>query len=104
LGWKKNDTSKNSGMLVGSAFFVRKDDKSVVLIEEWYSICHKKKNLINDSASQYPNDPEFIDHRHDQSIFSLLRKLNGSLIIPDETFFTDWEKNKEFPIHIKRIK
>lgn len=29
----------------------------------------------------------FIDNRHDQSIFSILRKIYGSIILNDETWF-----------------
>ncbi len=101
---EKDEEIKNSGMLVGGVFFVIKNKNSVDLINEWYSICHSKRHLIDDSKSEYPNDHEFISHRHDQSIFSLLRKINGSLIIKDETFFYNWSENKRFPIHTKRLR
>lgn len=101
---EKEEAIKNSGMLVGGVFFLKKDSNSIKLIDEWFSICHSKKYLINDSNSRYPNDPEFIAHRHDQSIFSLLRKLRGSLIIKDEKYFYEWGENKIFPIHTKRLR
>ena len=43
------------------------------LVKEWYEIgCNY--NLIDDSPSINMNYPTFIEHRHDQSIFSLLTK------------------------------
>lgn len=101
---EKNKAIKNSGQLIAGVFFIRKDMNSQKLVDEWYSICHYKKDLINDSDSIYPNDPSFIEHRHDQSIFSLLRKLKGSLIIKDETWFSNWNENKHLPIHARRLK
>lgn len=101
---EKNEELKNTGMLVGGVFFIRKDESSINLINEWYSICHSKRKLIDDSESKYPNDATFKAHRHDQSIFSLLRKMNGSLILEDETFFYDWDEKKMFPIHTKRLR
>ena len=52
--------------------------------------------------------------RHDQSILSLLRKIYGTEIIPDETFFKHsievhplcWDDpvSLEFPFHARRIR
>ena len=48
--------------------------------------------LIDDTPSEVAELPEFIEHRHDQSIFSLLvKQSNQHAIIPDETeWFGDW--------------
>lgn len=43
------------------------------LVEEWYTLSCDYQN-IDDSPSQLPNDSGFREHRHDQSIFSLLAK------------------------------
>lgn len=104
FGLENDEMIKNSEMLNATIFFIRKDNRSIALVDEWYSISHCKRGLINDTKSKYQNDPEFIDHRHDQSVFSMLRKLRGSLIIRDETFFYKWDENKEFPIHARRLK
>ena len=43
------------------------------LVDEWYDLCCDY-HLIDDSESINKNVDNFIDHRHDQSIFSLLTK------------------------------
>jgi len=43
-------------------------------------------NLANDSPSKHPEHPEFIQHRHDQSIFSLLYKKAGLTGFTDESY------------------
>ena len=48
-------------------------DKTRKLINEWYDIGCDYNN-IDDSPSIKPNDQNFKQHRHDQSIFSLLTK------------------------------
>lgn len=101
---ENNEEIKNTGMLVGGVYFIQKNKHSINLVNEWYLTCHSKRNLIDDSLSKHPNDSTFIAHRHDQSIFSLLRKINGSLILKDETFFSNWEVMKRFPIHTKRLR
>lgn len=47
-------------------------------------------SLVDDSYSQSPNFPEYIEGRHDQSIFSVLTKLSGGTALPaTETVPTD---------------
>ena len=48
-------------------------DKTRTLVNRWYELCCNY-HLIDDSPSIAPNLPEFIEHRHDQAIFSLLTK------------------------------
>jgi hypothetical protein len=48
-------------------------DKTRDLVNEWYEICCDY-HLIDDSPSILPNTEDFIEHRHDQSVFSLLTK------------------------------
>lgn len=101
---EENDEIINSGQLMATSFFMRKDRSSVNLIEKWFNICHEYKNLVDDSPSSYPNDPIFIKHSYDQSIFSVLRKLHGSIILGHETYFENWDENRHFPIHERRWK
>ena len=46
---------------------------SLDFVDEWLRFAVQRP-LINDSPSKVPNYPGFIEHRHDQSIFSLLSK------------------------------
>jgi len=48
-------------------------DKTSLLIDEWYKICCYY-HMIDDSPSMAANLDCFIEHRHDQAIFSLLTK------------------------------
>ncbi len=87
----------NSEQLVGGIIIMRKCKYVVDIINMWYSIACENYHYIDDSKNE-EIDPDFKEHRHDQSIFSLLCKLKGSTIIKDETWFDDWEKGKKFPI------
>jgi hypothetical protein len=109
--WTKNDicqhlgASQNellSGQLVGGIFLLRKCKAVVDLVDKWYET-GSNYNLIDDSPSLTPNIPEFRENRHDQSIWSILRKHHGSIILPDETYFLDWNSNgKNYPIWATR--
>ena len=50
--------------------------KTRQLVDEWYELCCDYRN-IDDSPSLSPNAPHFIDHRHDQAVFSLLTKKHA---------------------------
>jgi hypothetical protein len=108
--WTKMDTMAylnasdlaNTGQLMATSFVIRKCAHTVKLVNLWYYIsCNY--HLIDDTPSQLPNDKSFREHRHDQSIWSILRKQLGATIIPDETWFSDWSDGASFPILAKRI-
>jgi len=68
-----NEKYLNSIQHQASALCILKCDKTYNLIKEWYNIsCNY--NLLDDSTNIYINDYTFREHRHDQSIFSLLTK------------------------------
>ncbi len=65
------------------------------ILDRQYENCHDPY-LFSDKYTQ-PNK----NHRHDQSISSMLYKtMGGSLIIPDETY----PVNKDYPINAARLK
>jgi len=60
----------------------------VAFIDEWYAgVCNY--HLVDDTPSAAPNDPEFIEHRHDQAILTLLAYRFGAYVIQDETYPVD---------------
>jgi hypothetical protein len=67
---------------------MKKCDIITQLINEWYSIISSNYNYIDDSPSIKMNNKEFIEHRHDQSVFNLLvKKFN---LINYELNPSDW--------------
>jgi hypothetical protein len=70
------DEYLNSIQRQASSICFLKCKKTYDLVKEWYEIgCNY--NLIDDSPSKIPNLSGFNDHRHDQSIFSLLTKKHN---------------------------
>lgn len=91
--------------------FIRKCDESIRLVKEWLDIYENNIGLIDNSKSKSEDPLGFVEHRHDQSIFSILAKLNGVETIsayeywyPHAIFplFPDWKILKNYPIHAKR--
>ena len=90
----------HSNQLIAGAFILRKCEHTRKIINEWYTIT-ENYHLIDDSPSILPNDNSFSENRHDQSIFSLLRKKYGTISIIDETNQWRWDENEyiHFPIY-----
>ena len=87
LGASQSDLS--SGQFVGGIFLIRKSKSTVDLVDRWYDACCNYR-LLDDSPSIVPNDPNFKENRHDQSIWSLLRKQYTGMVLSEETFFRDF--------------
>jgi hypothetical protein len=56
-----------------SSIIIEVCDKTRQFIKEWYELCCIY-HFIDDTPSVIPNCANFIEHRHDQSVFSLLFK------------------------------
>ena len=92
------DKLGKSKQLVGGILGFLKNDKSVSYIEETLSILKEDPLLITDYYNDYLKHPNFIDHRHDQSLMSLLYKCLGyTNIIPDHTWSTNWAELNHVP-------
>lgn len=85
---------------ISGIFVLRKCNHTMELINKWYNIISNNYNLIDDSPSNAINDESFSENRHDQSVFSLLRKKYGTISILDETQTITWsnEEFSKFPI------
>ncbi len=65
-------------MVEAGRLIIKKNDLTMKFIKEWLYYCTNDYRNIDDSKSALPPLPFFIEHRHDQSIFSILfHKYNG---------------------------
>lgn len=93
--------------------FIKKCDVSTKIISDWLNVILSDFSLIDDTQSASINLTNFTEHRHDQSIFSLLCKLNKVETLSSFEYWypkknniskPDWEALKFFPIHALRRK
>ena len=71
-----NDDDKykfqEKNQLQGTYIFFKKTDFAVNFVKKWLKLC-ENENILTDKPNIFlQNLPDFIEHRHDQSIFSLL--------------------------------
>ena len=108
--WNKKDTINRVGVTINEedmqvqagTLLIYVCDETRNLIDEWYSICCERDyHYIDDSASIEPNYVSFKEHRHDQSIFSLLLKKHN---IPYDTSIMLTIKQNKIPIQNIRVR
>lgn len=102
-----DETFYDNEQVHASAFFIKKTKNMIEFIEEIKKVSIENDyHYVNDNESVLKNDKTFIEHRHDQSLFSLMCKKNNAHLIEDETY---WEPNwnvdgRNYPIWVMRIK
>ncbi|SMO61506.1 hypothetical protein [Solitalea koreensis] len=84
--------------------FIRKEKFTVEFIKRWIATFSENFGFIDDSPSKIPNLDGFIDHRHDQSIYSILCKINGVKELFSSEYYVegDWSQLENYPIWVKR--
>lgn len=92
-----------TGQIHATCFLLQKTEATVDLVDSWYTqACNY--SLLDDTPSKTPNYAGIKDHRHDQSMWSILCKQREVYTIPDEawTFSTDKKKGASYPIWAQR--
>jgi hypothetical protein len=85
---------RTSGQFVGGILIMKKCDNVMNIFNKFFKIINQDQKLITDHYNKINQIKEFIDNRHDQSILSVIRKLYGSVIIPDETWYANFNCNQ----------
>ena len=96
----QNSDEALSPVFMATAFLVKKNEAAITFLNEFLEIIEKDPNLITDHyGNNYHQENYFKEHRHDQSILSLMCKTKGCMYIEDETyFFNNPEKQLKYPI------
>jgi hypothetical protein len=75
-----------SAQFAGTCFVLRSaDHRSFLFLREWFRVI-SVAHMTTDSPSIFPNYDGFREHRHDQSIFSILIKLQKPEFVTEFSF------------------
>jgi hypothetical protein len=114
--WTKSDTrflvnsdpgAWSTPQRISGVILLQKTQENLDLLSEWLSAALLEDGrYADDSPSILPNQIGFVEHRHDQSIWSLLAKKHGVYALPDETYFApNWsEDGYAYPIWATRLR
>ena len=110
--FKIADTSniRKSEQIWSGTIFFKNNTETKNFLNRWLEICNHS-NLIDDTLSKSKNNKKFIEHRHDQSIFSILCKLNNVITLSasecewaEDESGRYWDHLSDYPILAKRDK
>ena len=103
--FESTSAMKNSDQLVGGIFLLKKGSNATLLVDEWYNTLCKNPLLFTDDKNILNQNPSFMKHQNDQSIFSIIRKTFGTELVPDESYFLDFLRDGQHsPIWAARLR
>ena len=79
-----DDIIRNSRQIIATYMIIRKTEKSMKIINEWKLAC-ESFDLISPSKDKKLEIDDFISHREDQSLLSIICKKNNIPALPDIT-------------------
>jgi len=114
FGMKNNPSVVYDQAIGAGVIFIKKCDRAIRIIKEWQQTIWHHFNLLDDTPSVSANLPGFIEHRHDQAIWTLLCLKNRIKTLSAYEYWypmknakglnPDWLALRDFPIHAKRDK
>ena len=86
LGLSLKSSEMKTSQLTANIMLMQRTKANVDLLQDWITISVEDNyRYSDDSPSKLANHARFSEHRHDQSIASLLRKLRGTEVTHMET-------------------
>ncbi len=106
MGMVNREDLLSCAQICATHVFCRKNEKVLAFLADWLQIC-EHIHLVDDSPSVLPNVSNFVEHRHDQSVFTLLCLQYGAALLPGretwpENNTRDWGTMLNYPIWDKR--
>ena len=77
----------DTGQFQAGILFFKKTPETTEFFRSWLKVLQTDLRYFDDSPSISHSSADFVDHRHDQSSFSILSKLNHIYSIPEYLFF-----------------
>jgi len=95
----------NSGQNMATIQIVKKNSNSIKLVNLWNETLYANPILFTD---HYNNAQEsyFNENRHDQSVFSVIKKMHNTITLPDQTYFVPFgnAESLEYPFWATRFR
>ena len=105
FGVKPDSDIGKSGQYISTLLIMKKNKHLINILEKYENCISDDPLLITDiyNENQYK---DFKDNRHDQSIFSILRKIHGSEVIDDETWIVPFggPESMKYPFWATRLR
>jgi len=81
FGVSLNSNIAKAAQYMATIIIIQKCAHSELILNKYNETLYRAPLLFTDYHNNMGQHPEFRDHRHDQSVLSLIRKLHGSAVI-----------------------
>jgi len=81
---------KTSGQLLATIIIFKKCAHAQKVVDAFYNAGLDRPEYFTDIFNKEQDKSYFIDNRHDQSILSVISKQMGTIVLPDETWYPDF--------------
>jgi len=101
------DDIRESGQILDGILIMKKCAHTEMLIDVWLKAVFDNPFMFTDIYNGIQTASYFIDNRHEQSVFSVIRKKYGCVLLAkDETFTMPWGSPEcmKYPIWATRIR
>lgn len=99
------DDIVNADLVCAGIVLYKKCAHAVMVIDKWLKAVYDDPWLFTDKLSAIPRHKQFIENRHDQSVYSIIINTYGADKIPDETYFNDFKiEGARFPFWATRLR
>lgn len=105
MGVQKDSRIMETGQMVGGVIFFRVTNETRNFVNTWLRVFEENLSLVDDSPSEMANPIGFKEHRHDQSVFSILAKKADIDTFPQSDIWVpnkEWSKLADSPIQVRR--
>ena len=102
FGVSHMDSITDSGQYLGGIRIMKNNEETLRIMQLEYDTYKENRMLATDCFNS-KQENYFIDNRHEQSIFSVIRKMNKTVVLEDETKQFPLKKRKNYPFFAKRI-
>ena len=95
----------NSGQNIATIEIIKKNPNSIKLVNLWNETIYANPMLFTDHYNN-AQAPYFKENRHDQSVFSVIKKMHNTITLPDQTWFVPFgnKESLEYPFWATRIR
>lgn len=103
----KSEKSLGDNQLWDGCFAVKKTTGVMSFISRFEELCSLDLELVTDKRSKLANAEGFVEHRHDQSIFSCLVKQTDHITIPNSEVNRELAEQgllEDYPIQARHMK
>ena len=100
-----NTDISNSGQILDGILIMKKNENLIKINNTCFKVIYDNPLLFTD---YYNNNQEgyFKDNRHEQSIYSVIRKMGNPILLGDETWFVPFgnKESQDYPFWATRLR